>query len=193
MVVEDREHRMTGNAKKAASTVVGFVIMAVIFVGSVALALLFIGFLTWIINASIRYLIVATFIGAALDIVIFLPLTFLRWTRAVSYLGFTLSSWVFGLTAFAAGFLTTMEIWGRVGVFIGLFLLGVGVVPIGLLASLLHGAWLDFFTLLGLVVAYFLATFGAAGAQSLAERDGARAPRVKPLSRASATIAKEFE
>ena len=35
----------------------------------------------------------------------------------------------------------TYEIWGGVGVFIGLMLVGVGVVPLGILAALSHAEW----------------------------------------------------
>jgi hypothetical protein len=39
------------------------------------------------------------------------------------------------------GFLVTYAAWGLIGVFIGLFLAGVGVVPLGMIASGLHGQW----------------------------------------------------
>lgn len=39
------------------------------------------------------------------------------------------------------GFLVTYDLWGGTGIFIGLILGVVGVVPLGILAAALHGIW----------------------------------------------------
>jgi len=47
-------------------------------------------------------------------------------------------------------------IWGGVALFIGLFLAGVGVVPIAMLATLINGEWAT----LGQIVLLLVFTFG---------------------------------
>ena len=73
--------------------------------------------------------------------------------------GFWLSicSIVFGLTLWLIGFIVTYEHWGVVGVAIGIFLFGIGVVPVAMVASLVNGSWV----MLGILVAGALATFFA--------------------------------
>jgi hypothetical protein len=64
------------------------------------------------------------------------------------------------------GLLLTLAIWGVGAVFIGLFLAGVGVVPIAMLATLLKGMWGPLIELVLLTIM----TFGSRiGAMSLAE------------------------
>lgn len=48
-------------------------------------------------------------------------------------------------------------LWGGIAVFIGLFLLGVGVVPIAMLATLFNGMW----STLGELFLLLILTFGS--------------------------------
>jgi len=75
------------------------------------------------------------------DVLVLLPLAIFRATRPASATGFLISGWVYGLVNWMFGFLTTFRLWGTFGVFVGLFIAGVGVVPIGMLAALFHGEW----------------------------------------------------
>ena len=63
-----------------------------------------------------------------------------------------ISSYVYGLATWIYGLLVTLSLWGVLAIIIGLFLGGVGVVPIGMLAAIFHGKWDIFFTLLILVL-----------------------------------------
>ncbi len=54
------------------------------------------------------------------------------------------------------GFLLTLELWGVFAVLIGLFFLGIGVVPIAILATLFNGMWVE----LGMLVLAVVLTFG---------------------------------
>jgi len=73
---------------------------------------------------------------------------------------------VFGATLWMEGLLLTLAIWGVGAVFIGLFLAGVGVVPIAMLATLIKGMWGPLIELVLLTIM----TFGSRiGAMSLAE------------------------
>jgi hypothetical protein len=46
-----------------------------------------------------------------------------------------------GVGSLVYGFVATYEIWGGVGVFIGLILGIVGIVPLGIIAALSHAEW----------------------------------------------------
>ena len=54
------------------------------------------------------------------------------------------------------GLLLTWMLWGGFAVMIGLFLCGVGVVPMAMLATLFSGMWLE----LGLLFLAIVLTFG---------------------------------
>jgi hypothetical protein len=87
----------------------------------------------WVIGAAKWVLVV--------DVLALLPMAIFRPTRSASAFGLILSSIVFGLANWMFGFLTTLNFWGVFGVIVGLFLGGIGVVPVGMLAALLHGDW----------------------------------------------------
>jgi hypothetical protein len=68
--------------------------------------------------------------------------------RAVAGLILYMSSYVYGLATWIYGLVVTLSLWGVVAVIVGILLGGIGVVPIGMLASIFHGRWDIFFTLL---------------------------------------------
>lgn len=103
------------------------------------------------------YLITATTIATAICIFVFLPLALFRATRPASVWGFYLASFIFGLGVWMYGFLVTYDLWGGTGIFVGLILGVVGVVPLGILAAALHGIW---YYAAELIYGLFL-TFGA--------------------------------
>jgi len=92
----------------------------------------------------------------AFNIVILTPLALIPPTRRWAGLGFFISSYVFGLTGWSMGLLLTLDLWGVFAVVIGLFLLGIGVVPIAMLATLFNGMWIE----LGLLVLAVVLTYG---------------------------------
>jgi hypothetical protein len=49
--------------------------------------------------------------------------------------GLAIGSWLFGLTTWTLGVAVTFATYGWIGLLIGLFLAGVGVVPIGIFAA----------------------------------------------------------
>ena len=81
--------------------------------------------------------------GITLVVVLFLllPLALFRRTRNFSGWGLSIASWVFGTTLWVWGFLLTYQLWGGFALFIGLIFLGVGVVPLAMLAILFEGMW----------------------------------------------------
>ena len=76
-----------------------------------------------------------------------------RGFAAVSYL---LVSYVFGLTLWMYALIVAYALWGTVGIIIGLALMGVGVVPVAIVAALLHAEWYA----LGNLVFAIVLTFG---------------------------------
>jgi len=93
----------------------------------------------------------------AFDLCILLPLALFRKTRRLSGDGLYMSSYAYGVTLWIWAFLLAYTIWGALAVIIGLFLVGIGVVPIAMLATALEGQWQN----LGLLISLLILTFGA--------------------------------
>lgn len=92
-----------------------------------------------------------------INILILLPLSFIKKTRMFSLFAFYVSSYIFGIELWMLSLLITYFNWGWIWVFVGIFLFGVGVVPIAVLGSLFIG---DLGTLFGLLFMVAL-TYGA--------------------------------
>lgn len=80
-------------------------------------------------------------IGTIFCVLILLPLSRFRVTRTASYVGFVVASYIFSSGVWLYGFIVTYTLWGGIGVFVGLCLGGIGVVPLGIVAAALHGMW----------------------------------------------------
>lgn len=72
--------------------------------------------------------------------------------RGVVGLIIYISSYIYGLSAWIYGLAVTLALWGWLAVIIGIFLGGVGVVPIGMLAAIFNGEWGILWTLLLTVI-----------------------------------------
>lgn len=99
-----------------------------------------------------------SFIGfiVTIDILILLPLCIFKSTRRFASISLTVSSYVMGAAAWIVGAIVTYIHWHLLGLIIGLFIAGVGVVPLGMLASALAGSWGDFWILFSLLAAVFV-------------------------------------
>ncbi len=111
----------------------------------------------WTGEHVLPWLISIAWIVFAINLFILLPLGFFRKTGIFGGIGIYFSSFVFGLTLWFLGLLLTYFTWGFLGVFIGLALVGVGVVPVAMLAMLLDG---EFYFLLVLIL-LTIVTFGS--------------------------------
>lgn len=101
--------------------------------------------------------VIAPYVWGVSIVLFFANIITLLWAifpkaRGVVSIILYLSSYVYGLAGWIYGFLITLVFWGWLAIIIGLFLAGVGVVPIGMLASIFHGRWDIFLTLLVLVI-----------------------------------------
>jgi len=110
----------------------------------------------WVGAKILPWLVLLCILAIAFNIVILGPLALIPPTRPWAGIGFFVSSYIFGLTGWFMGFLLTLELWGVFAVVIGLFFLGIGVVPIAMLATLINGMWTE----LGLLVLAVVLTFG---------------------------------
>lgn len=123
--------------------------------GLALIALFFLG-AEWCSVHLLPWFMLGCEIATAILFLILLPLSLIRKARGFTSVTIMLLSFVFGMTVWMEGLLITLSTWGVVPVIIGLCFMGIGVVPIGMLAALLHGMWMP---LLDLVILTAL-TFG---------------------------------
>ena len=144
---------MVEKIKEMAGMAFGFLV----FIAILSLPVVFFMGAAWASKNLLGPLIVIGWILLAINIVIFLPLSIFKRLRGFTGGGMFFSSFIFGIVAWLLGFILTYSIWGTWAVIIGVFFMGVGVVPIALLATAINGYWDPFLTLL--VVSAL--TFGA--------------------------------
>ncbi|MFZ5876610.1 MAG: hypothetical protein ACOYXU_09390 [Nitrospirota bacterium] len=130
-----------------------------ILIALLALPVVFIKGSLWAAEHLLPPLIRIGAIALVLNILVLLPLSLFKSLRGFTGTTIYLSSFVFGLVTWLLGFVLTYVVWGLWAVIVGILLLGGGVVPIALLATLFDGSWEPFFGLLIFVVV----TFGARG------------------------------
>ncbi len=123
--------------KSAGSIILGIaVLIALIFVS----ALFILGTAT-VSEKVLPFLNVATIISLIFCVIVLLPLLIVRATRFIPVWGLFIASYVFGVDVWMYGFLVTFDLWGAGGVFAGLLLGVVGIVPLGIIAAALHALW----------------------------------------------------
>jgi hypothetical protein len=119
----------------------GFVIGIAIFLGIVILAAFLIKGGIWLSVKILPWLSIIMWFVFIVDILLILPLGIFRKTKGFSAIVLVVSSYVYGLTLWFWSLLITYLIWGAFVVFIGLFIAGVGVVPIAIIATIIKGEW----------------------------------------------------
>ena len=131
---------------------IGSILLGItIFIGIIIATVLF-----FAIGAQVAFTI-APFINWLAGILFIINLILLLFAlvpkaRGVVGLIIYISSYVYGLSAWIFGLAVTLALWGWIAVIIGIFLGGVGVVPIGMLAAIFNGEWGIFWTLIITVV-----------------------------------------
>jgi hypothetical protein len=132
-----------------------FILSITFFVAMAFLAALFIVGATKLSELTLPYINYGLIVSVTLCVVVFLPMSIFRATRPVAVFGFQLASYVFGVDVWMLGLLVTYNLWGVGAVFLGLFIAGVGVVPIGVIAAAVNGMWSTVGDLvLGIVLTY---------------------------------------
>jgi hypothetical protein len=120
-----------------------------------ALPVILIFGLTWVSVIVSPWLVPAFFWTLVMSIFILGPLAVIRRTRGFAAAGLMVASYVFGACLWITSLLLTYELWGTIAVTIGLVVLGIGIVPVALLAALFHGQWWHLLDLVMLIVATF--------------------------------------
>lgn len=162
---------IAGGAKNFAGMALGLMF----FIGMIALGVAFLigaaAFSVWVL----KWTFPAFMIVAGVSALLLLPLALIPPTRMLSAIGFLFASFVFGAILWLWAMAYTYSAWGLLGLIIGLFLGGIGVVPIALVASLFHGDWGN----LGLFLVTIVLTVGSrALAHWLEERAMTRKARL---------------
>lgn len=115
----------------------------------------------WASTKLLPWLLVLSRIAFGFIVFIIFPLAIPKATRGFSSATLLIASYLFGVTLWTEGLLLTLSIWGLAAVFIGIFLGGIGVVPIAMLATLVNGMWGPLIELALLTIATFGSRFGA--------------------------------
>ena len=92
----------------------------------------------WIVEKAITiytFLLPFSWLAFAIAVVILLPLAIWRKTRPTAGAGLLVVSYVFGATTWFLGAAVTFGSFGWFGLILGLFILGLGVVPLGIIGA----------------------------------------------------------
>jgi hypothetical protein len=143
--------------KDILKSVGSFLLGICILVGAMFLAAMFIKGGVWLSVRVYPWLVFIAALAFWVTVLIFLPLAFFRRTRGFAGASTYFTSYVFGLTLWVWSLLLSYTLWGIGGVIVGLFLAGIGVVPVAMLASLFNGLW----PTLGELVLLTIVTFGS--------------------------------
>jgi hypothetical protein len=75
-------------------------------------------------------------LALVIGIFVLLPLTFWRKTRGAAGVGLVVTSYIFGITTWLLGAAVTFGSFGWFGLIVGLLVLGIGVVPLGIIGAI---------------------------------------------------------
>lgn len=135
----------------------GVLILIVIIAGILFLAAFFLGKGIWL---SEKFTPTLTHIAGLLlwVLIILLPFTLIKRARGVVGGIMLAFAYFYSFTLWECSFLLTYELWGTLALIIGFLFMGVGFVPMALLATALKGMWSTFWQL-----AFLLGIFAGSG------------------------------
>lgn len=137
------------NAMRLLSSFIGIAVVAMI-------GAAYLWGLTWISNTLLPLVLSAVVPIEILAAAIGGVLACFRKTRAIAGLGFQLTSFVPGAAVWMWSFLLVYTLWGSWAVAVGFFFMGIGVVPMAVVATALNGGW----GIAGQIIFLILLTFG---------------------------------
>jgi hypothetical protein len=143
--------------KDTLKSVGSFVLGICILVAGIFLLIMFLKGGVWLSMHVYPWLVLIASIAFWITVLIFMPLALFRRTRGAAGICTYCVSYVFGLTLWVWSLLLCYTIWGIGGIVAGLILMGIGVVPIAMLASLFNGLW----STLGELALLVLITYGS--------------------------------
>ncbi len=117
----------------------------------------------WVADKVLPVLLVFSAGVFIFNVVVCIPLAFFRRTKEFSGKALFISSFFYGLLLWLGCLVITFKLWGWLGIIVGLILLGVGIVPIAIIATLVAGLWTILLHIIVLIIVIWLArTAGAA-------------------------------
>jgi hypothetical protein len=156
------------NLRSASSALVsklksaGIVVLGIIFFLAIIAALgVILGGVTWLSQGVLPWFARLAVLAFLALILLLLPLSLIRKCRQFTSTAILIVSYVFGITVWMDGLVLTMTLWGTGAVVLGVFFMGVGFVPIAMLATLFHGMWVRLAELVALTVLTFGSRFFA--------------------------------
>ena len=121
---------------------IGFFVMSIAaIVGCFLIFGLFIRGGVWIADKILPVLLVFATAVFIFNVAVCIPLAFFRRTKEFSGKALFLSSYFYGLLLWLGCLVITFKLWGWLGIIAGLILLGVGIVPIAVIATAVAGLW----------------------------------------------------
>ena len=112
-----------------------------VLIGIALIALMFLRGGVWLGEKSLPIFQWLACITFGVVVVIFLPMTAFHQTERMAAKGLIQSASLFGLTLWVWGLVLTYNLWGGGAVLVGIFLLGVGVVPMAMIATAMAKTW----------------------------------------------------
>ena len=144
------------------SPISGCLLVALVLTAIILLALMFLQGGVWLGDKALPYFVWLARITAGVVLVL-LPMAAFRQTQRLAARGLMYASSIFGITLWVWGLVLTYNLWGVGAVLVGLFLFGVGVVPMAMLATVFAAMWSIFGQLFLLVaMTYWTQRFGRA-------------------------------
>ena len=130
-------------------------VVPIVIVSFLLLIALLLRGMVWASDKVLPWLDSASRIAFGICLLVLLPLCLFRKTRPWAGVGFYGSSYLFGIMLFAYSCLFVVDVWGYTGLAVGLIFAGVGVVPVAVLAAVLHAEWAVLLWLLFTIVLTF--------------------------------------
>lgn len=140
---------ITARMKDIGSIVAGIAVLVGIMAIGIGLLTGAAEFSLWIL----KWTFPVFWIALLISVVLLAPLSLIPSARGFSAVGFMFAAIAFSTILWLWGMAYTYTVWGMLGVVVGLVLLGIGVVPVAMVAALIHGDWstLGMFVVTGIV------------------------------------------
>jgi hypothetical protein len=110
----------------------------------------------WLSTKIYPWLVKISGITILVSIFILLPSAIFKKSRGFAAVGLLIASYIMGITLWVWAFILTYMLWGGIALIIGLCFMGVGVVPIAMLATAFNTEW----AILGQLILLLVLTFG---------------------------------
>lgn len=128
---------MSNKLKDAGMWLLGIVALLAI----LAILAVFLVGTQWLSDRLLPWFSFASILALAFVLFVVLPLSIFRRCRGFAAIASLITSYVLGATLWMWAFLLTLALWGTWAVVFGLLMMGVGVVPMAMLATLFKGMW----------------------------------------------------